>query len=450
MSDPALTPIAASSPAWAPARHEREERAERDEDLVAMAGELEAVRRDSARSKAELSQRVSAAAHDLKSPLHVIVGFSQLFAARYGDRLDDDGRALLESITRGANQMTELIDDLLVNGRTGTAKPVATAVDQPPRPGVRGDSTASGTSPGPGPLQVLLVEDSDEHTKLMSALLSQADGPAYRLHPVDNVQAALLALGHIDIDCVLLDLSLPDANDLEALAQVRSAAPLVPVVVTTSSSDDALAFAAVREGAQDFLVKGQIDSARLSRSIRWAVQRKALENDLARDALHDPLTQLPNRTLLLDRLRLALVRAERSGDRVAAFYLDLDNFKPVNDQLGHDAGDQVLIEIAGHLRTAIRPQDTVARIGGDEFVVMCEGFDDPDLEVGGLRARLADAVATPIAIGDDVVVLSVSIGVSVSGPSAEADDILRAADQAMYQAKRSRLQRQPGLTVPSG
>ena len=370
-----------------------------------MAGELEAVRREAARSKAELSQRLSAAAHDLKSPLHVIVGFSQLLAARYGDRLHDDGRALLESIARGADQMTELIDDLLVDGRTGTAKPEATAVDHlPPRPGVRGDSTARGTSPGPGSLQVILVEDSDEHTKLISALLSEADGPGYRLHPVDNMQAALLALGHIDVDCVLLDLSLPDANDLEALAQVRSAAPLVPVVVTTSSADDALAFAAVREGAQDFLVKGQIDSARLSRAIRWAVQRKTLENDLARDALHDPLTRLPNRTLLLDRLRLALLRAERSGDRVAAFYLDLDNFKPVNDQLGHDAGDQVLIEIARHLRAAIRPQDTVARIGGDEFVVMCEGFDDPDLEVGGLRARLADAVATPITIGNAVVV----------------------------------------------
>ncbi|MDP9074740.1 MAG: diguanylate cyclase [Actinomycetota bacterium] len=397
--------------------------------LADTARELEATRRALARSKERVAEFVAMAAHDLKSPVHVIQGFSQLLATLPPDQLGDEARTLLGSISAGANNMAELLDDLVEGGQAKTQRPPATR--SPGRP-------PSVVESGPKPLNVLLVEDSEEHTKLIAALLAQARTPGYHLHPVDSVRAALSVLGQTDVDCVLLDLSLPDASDLEALTQVRGAAPLLAVVVITSLADEGLAFAAVREGAQDFLVKGQMDSSRLSRAIRWAVQRKALETDLARDALHDPLTGLPNRTLLLDRLRLALARAQRSGGTVAVLYLDLDRFKPVNDRFGHHVGDETLVTVAQRLQSVIRPQDTVARIGGDEFVVVCEGFQHVDREIDQLRDRLAAAAAAPIEIGDERVVVTVSIGTSISQPfvDADADAMLRDADAAMFRMKR--------------
>jgi diguanylate cyclase (GGDEF)-like protein len=310
-------------------------------------------------------------------------------------------------------------------------------------------------SPGPAPtvaatnadtisavvrqLEVLLVEDSAEHAKLIAALLAQAPNPGYHLQHVGSVASAIAALTSAEVDCILLDLSLPDAADLEAVAQVTAAAPSVPVVVITSSSDDSLAFAAVREGAQDYLVKGHIDVTQLSRSIGWAVHRKALETRLARDALHDALTGLPNRTLMIDRLRSALSRTERSGTKVAVFFMDLDDFKPVNDRFGHDAGDKVLVVVADRLRDAVRPSDTVARIGGDEFVVIWEGIGDANQEWELLRTRLAATVAAPITLGGATVQVTASIGLAVGGSEREPEALLREADLAMYQTKRSRL-----------
>ena len=221
-------------------------------------------------------------------------------------------------------------------------------------------------------------------------------------------------------------------------AQVRAAAPLLAIVVTTSSSDETVAVAAVRE--EDYLVKGQIDPEQLSRSIRWAVPRKALEIDLSRDAWHDPLTKLPNRTLLLGRPRTALARAERSGETLALLYLDLDGFKSVNGRFGHEGGDDVLVAVADRLSLSIRPQDTAARLGGDELVVLCDGFVDAATEAEAVRARLDRALAAPIAIGGQAGQVRASIGLATSHPGDAPDAILRRADAAMDQAKQDRRQ----------
>ena len=166
-------------------------------------------------------------------------------------------------------------------------------------------------------------------------------------------------------------------------------------------------------------------------------ERQAWEASLAYQASHDPLTGLLNRRRLLELLseELRRSRGARAADRPALLFLDLDDFKQVNDSLGHDAGDRLLLEVARRLREAVREGDVVSRFGGDEFAVLCRGVADETTAVEVAR-RLLDAVTGPLLLGTRTVAVSGSIGVVVAGPGhAEAEDVLRDADVAMYQAK---------------
>ena len=149
------------------------------------------------------------------------------------------------------------------------------------------------------------------------------------------------------------------------------------MVVVTADDDAARGVKAVQAGAQDYLIKGEMDSAQLSRSVRYAIERGRSELLLAHRALHDALTGLPNRILLLDRLGYALAQSERGDASVAVFFLDLDGFKGVNDRLGHLAGDALLRGVAGRLLAWVRPGDTVSRFGGDEFTVLVREVTGP-------------------------------------------------------------------------
>ena len=150
-------------------------------------------------------------------------------------------------------------------------------------------------------------------------------------------------------------------------------------------------------------------------------------------ARHDPLTDLPNRGILLDRLTRALVVARRRRTRVALMFLDLDGFKPVNDRFGHATGDAVLIELARRLRECVRESDTLARLGGDEFAILVEDADD--VAIDSLCARLMAAVGAGVTVAGQQVPLGASVGVAYSSGGASAADLLRRADLAMYEAK---------------
>ena len=163
--------------------------------------------------------------------------------------------------------------------------------------------------------------------------------------------------------------------------------------------------------------------------------RKTIESELAHQSLHDQLTGLPNRTLLLDRLHQALARTSRTGTRVAVLFLDLDHFKVINDSLGHDAGDRLLLEVTRSLSDVLRKADTLARFGGDEFVAVVEGVGDVN-GVTALAERIAVALDHPMVEGEQVVTIKTSIGIAISSDENEsADDLIRDADMAMYRAK---------------
>lgn len=163
-------------------------------------------------------------------------------------------------------------------------------------------------------------------------------------------------------------------------------------------------------------------------------ERKRHEEQLRHQALHDVLTGLPNRALLLDRLGGALGRAGRDGQEVGVLMLDFDGFKSVNDKFGHAAGDEVLVAMSARMRTLVRPGDTVARLGGDEFVVLCEALGDP-AEAAVVAKRIVSGLSVPIERERGDLRVTASVGVAVGGEGIKREALLRDADTAMYHAK---------------
>ena len=170
-------------------------------------------------------------------------------------------------------------------------------------------------------------------------------------------------------------------------------------------------------------------------ALRGADQERI--DELARQAFHDPLTELPNRALFADRLEHALARLQRHDQIVAVLLLDLDGFKEVNDSLGHDAGDQLLIAVSQRLRAALRPADTIARLGGDEFTILLEEITHLG-EATRVAERIEDSLRTPFQLDGHDVRITISIGIALNNATdAQPEDLMRNADAAMYKAKRA-------------
>ncbi|MGH8973305.1 MAG: diguanylate cyclase domain-containing protein, partial [Acidimicrobiia bacterium] len=181
----------------------------------------------------------------------------------------------------------------------------------------------------------------------------------------------------------------------------------------------------------------RVDGATVGRvlSFRDITERKRLENELEHQAFHDSLTNLANQALFRDRVEHALVRAARHDSRLAVLFVDLDNFKTVNDSLGHTAGDELLIAVAERLRGCLRATDTAARLGGDEFAVLVEDLASPD-DATEVADRLLDVLRQPFTVAGKETVVGASIGIAFGVRGANSGELLRNADIAMYTAKK--------------
>lgn len=284
-------------------------------------------------------------------------------------------------------------------------------------------------------LNVLLIEDNPGGAELTQEHLNEQGitlvTQAVRLR--EALELDQLYDGSFEV--VLTDLSLPDARGLDAVTRVQAAAPDAAVVVLSSIVDETLALKALELGAQDFLVKAQLDGPTLERSLRFALQRKRAEQRLARLAHYDQLTGLPNRMRFLEHLEQRIARARRKRTRLCVMFLDLDRFKQINDSLGHDVGDSLLVRVAQALANAVRTYDLVARLGGDEFAIVVDDLVDeqPAREVA---QRILQTFETRLDASGMELDTSASIGMALFPDAASsAEGLLRAADAAMYMAK---------------
>jgi diguanylate cyclase (GGDEF)-like protein len=318
---------------------------------------------------------------------------------------------------------------------------------------------------------LLLVEDNPGDARLFREMLDEQGSHDVEMAHVERMCDAEKHLAEHKVDIILLDLGLPDEQGLKAIRRARAAAPGIPLVVLTGLDDEVMAVQALQQGAQDYLIKGQIETRGLLRALRYAVERKLMDEALlvekermAHSAAHDFLTSLPNRMLLNDRVDQAIALAQRHQKRVAVLFLDLDGFKHINDSLGHAIGDKLLQSIATRLVACVRASDTVSRQGGDEFVVLLSELEEPEdtaivadrtghavveppmlidrqellVRADVVAGRLLRAVAEPHSIDHHDLHITTSIGVSIyPDDGLDAETLIKNADTAMYQAKEN-------------
>ncbi|MGI2117650.1 putative bifunctional diguanylate cyclase/phosphodiesterase [Shewanella oncorhynchi] len=245
-------------------------------------------------------------------------------------------------------------------------------------------------------------------------------------------------------DGILLDYLLPDANGLEVLIKLNAMTQDQTVVVMLSRyEDEKLAQRCIELGAQDFLLKDEVNSRILTRAIRYAKQRSsmalALRNShqkLKELAEHDSLTKLVNRYGFELCLNRAMARAKRCHDYLAVILLDLDDFKAINDTLGHQTGDILLVKVAARLSEVLRDGDIIARLGGDEFVVLVTDNDYKYFPMI-VANRLLKVFEDVFCLGDNDVLIGASIGVAFYNEAASnSSELMKCADIAMYRAKK--------------
>jgi diguanylate cyclase (GGDEF)-like protein len=288
---------------------------------------------------------------------------------------------------------------------------------------------------------ILIVDDQEANVQLLEQMLGEA-GYRHTTSMMDpHAVCALHRANHYDL--ILLDLQMPGMDGfqvMEGLKEIKTDAYL-PVLVITAQPGHRLR--ALASGAKDFISK-PLDlmeaKTRIHNMLEVRLLYKQLEHSnraLQSLALHDALTGLPNRRLLMDRLSLAIAHARRNKCAMAVMYLDLDGFKQINDTLGHDAGDTLLGMVAARLVAAVRQEDTVARVGGDEFVIALWELRRGD-EVAKLASKVIQAVSQPYSVQGRGVSITVSVGVSIYPTHGEdVETLMKNADLALYEAKRA-------------
>ncbi len=303
-------------------------------------------------------------------------------------------------------------------------------------------------------INILLIEDDADDIVLVQQTLSQANGvlPKLTLECVHRLDSAFERLARGGIDIVVLDLFLPDARGLDALIQLHSHAADVPVVVLTAHHDELLGVEAVSKGAQDYLVKGHVNKHVLVRTIHYAIERHRIRRRLLsvtkelrevnarleNQILMDPLTGLLNRRGMQEALSREIRWAQRDASDVLAVILDLDNFKEVNDSLGHAVGDVVLREVSGKLKVSIRATDYLARIGGDEFLILMPKTKFAEGIQVAEKIRLAISM-TPISLAsvNESFKMTASVGlIPVSGEIVSIDELLARSHLLLYKSKK--------------
>ncbi len=290
--------------------------------------------------------------------------------------------------------------------------------------------------------RILAIDDAPTNLQVLVAALA----PEFDVQiAISGAMGLSLAQKHPP-DLILLDVMMPEMDGFEVCRRLKADPALsnVPVIFVTAMSDTDAEVIGLALGAADYLskpIKVEIAKLRIRNLLERELLRRSVEekqSELERIAKYDTLTRLPNRALLADRMNQALLQTLRRGQKLAVAFLDLDGFKAVNDTHGHDAGDHLLITLAERMKQALRDGDTLARIGGDEFVAVLADLANVDASAPMLN-RLLAAAAQPVHFGAAVLQVSASLGITFYPQAQEldAEQLIRQADQAMYLAKQA-------------
>jgi diguanylate cyclase (GGDEF)-like protein len=293
-------------------------------------------------------------------------------------------------------------------------------------------------------MKLLLIDDNELDRQAIVRTFKKTEWNI-QITQASSANSGLAEFESADFDAVLLDYRLPDMDGLDTLRLlVRHPNHHAAIIILTGAmEDDLLEQQCIEAGAQDVLFKSEISHKHLTRAIVHARTRHLLERELFEShqrlrtlAENDSLTGLANRYYFDESLRTAIPRANRLNDQLALLFLDLDNFKIINDSMGHDAGDQLLKEVARRLLHVVRNGDIVCRLGGDEFAILAHNFESQD-PIVQLAERILEDLRRPIIIKNTEQFISASIGVATYPDAGNnAGEMLKAADLAMYRAKR--------------
>ncbi len=297
----------------------------------------------------------------------------------------------------------------------------------------------------------LMAEDNPIDAELFKEMLNAAFDGNYSIVCVNCFEEIIEALENDKYHALILDMELPDRSGPDNVYQLGKQYPTLPIVVLTGNEDLNLAINSLQNGAQDYLSKNSVTPEALARSVHYAKERKHIEQRLKRaledaafkniqleaQAKHDPLTGIANRSYFNDVSNQIIHRAKRGKLKTALLYFDLNDFKKVNDTYGHLVGDELLKKVSTRLKNVVRESDFLARIGGDEFVIITDTIKDKR-EVYPLVKRLQDEFDNKIQVGTHVITVSASIGIAFYPEADNLDLLIKQADCAMYEAKGNR------------
>jgi diguanylate cyclase (GGDEF)-like protein len=293
-------------------------------------------------------------------------------------------------------------------------------------------------------LSILIIEDDEDDFVMVRDLLAESKGTKYDLQWVSTYNEALEAINGSKHDLYLFDYRLGKKTGLDLLNDVGGSNCMTPIILLTGQGDHEIDVEAMKAGASDYLAKDEINARLLERSIRYALERKRTEERITFMAYYDNLTSLPNRAFFQDRLSQVIAGNERKDGLSAILFLDLDNFKRVNDTLGHSMGDELLKAVSDRLQTIMRKSDSIshyhdddlfARLGGDEFTILLSEIKDFQ-DAGRVAERIIETMSQPFMLGSNEIFITNSIGIALYPNDGEdVDTILKNADAAMYAAK---------------
>ena len=292
-------------------------------------------------------------------------------------------------------------------------------------------------------LDVLVIDDSVIDRQMIRRAVASI--PDIVVVEASSCADARRIASEMRLDVLLVDCNLPDGSGLALIRSLKQSQPEAAIVMISSHCEDSLVGQALDAGAHDFLLKDEVTSTRLGRAIRQAQHRYNIELQLKkraevikRMAREDSLTGLANRYTFEKILQSSYARAIRENKRLAVLFIDLDDFKTINDSLGHHVGDFLLKEVGKRFKTAVRESDMLARLGGDEFVVLATDMEHDD-EAAHVAKRILDVLIEPILLYKKPVTISSSIGISVLDEShcRSVEAMMRCADIAMYRAKKN-------------